>query len=130
MLALILIWINAIGFVAYGLFCFFVPETAAAAMGFGLSNADAQIEISAMYGGVQIMIGLFCLTALRIEQIGMMAALTIMSMVYLGLVLGRFYGLLTVTGDVTIYTQGATSFEVLMLLLLAFSISKNRKIKV
>jgi len=129
MLAPILIWLNIVGFVGYGLFCFFLPEKAAAAMGFVLSNADAQIEISAMYGGVQLMIGLFCLLALRIEKIGIRSALTIMLMVYLGLVLGRVYGFLTVAGEVTIYTQGATSFEVLMLLLLSYSLFEEVKSK-
>lgn len=127
MLTRVVIWINIVGFIGYGLFCFFVPEKAAAAMGFVLSNADAQIEISAMYGGVQLMIGLFCLLALRIEQIGLRSALTIMLMVYLGLVMGRIYGLFTVSGEVTIYTQGATSFELLMCLLLAYCLFRFEK---
>ncbi|MBL4681425.1 MAG: DUF4345 family protein [Pseudomonadales bacterium] len=129
MLAPILIWINIVGFVGYGIFCFFLPEKAAAAMGFVLSNADAEIEISAMYGGVQLMIGLFCMLALRIEKIGIRSALTIMLMIYLGLVLGRVYGFLTVAGEVTFYTQGATSFEVFMLLLLSYSLFEEVKSK-
>ena len=129
MLAPILIWINIVGFVGYGIFCFFLPEKAAAAMGFVLSNADAEIEISAVYGGVQLMIGLFCMLALRIEKIGIRSALTIMLMIYLGLVLGRVYGFLTVAGEVTFYTQGATSFEVFMLLLLSYSLFEEVKSK-
>lgn len=124
MLATILVWINIIGFFGYGLFCFFIPEKAATAMGFVLSNADAKIEISAMYGGVQIMIGLFCLVSLRVPSLGLRPALTILSLVYGGLVLGRLYGLLTVVGDVTIYTIGATTSEAIMFLLLSYTLSR------
>ncbi|MFT5211077.1 MAG: nitrate reductase gamma subunit [Flavobacterium sp.] len=121
MLTTILLWINIVGFVAYGLFCFFFPHSAAAAMGYTLSNADAVIEISAMYGGVQIMIGLYCLLLLRsATEAANASALKVMLMVYGGLVAGRFFGLLTSNGDVGVYTEGATSFEVMMFIALAY----------
>ncbi|MFT7685585.1 MAG: hypothetical protein ACI9FB_000928 [Candidatus Azotimanducaceae bacterium] len=121
MLTRIILWINIVGFISYGLFCFFFPQTAASAMGYTLSNADALIEISAMYGGVQIMIGFFCVLSLRADtEAGRGSALMIMLLVYAGLVAGRFFGLLTSSGEVGSFTIGATSFEIFMLVTLAY----------
>jgi len=126
MLTPILLWVNIVGFTTYGLFCFFAPHTAAAAMGYSLSNADAVIEISAMYGGVQIMIGLYCLLSLHsATKAGKASALKVMLMVYGGLVAGRIFGLLTTNGEVGAYTMGATSFEVIMLLALAYCYARS-----
>ena len=58
MLGQFVLWINAIAFIFYGLQCYFMPNLPADLIGFTLTNADAKIEIMAMYGGLQTAVGL------------------------------------------------------------------------
>jgi hypothetical protein len=118
MFVTIILWISAFAFISYGLVCFFVPDIPASAIGYSLTNADSAIEIIAMYGGVQIAIGLFSLLGARVETLRY-SSLTALMLIYSGLAIGRLYGLVQVAGVATSYTYGAGAFEVVMAVLSA-----------
>ena len=121
MLITMLLWLNGVAFIGFGLACFFVPTMPADLIGYTLSTADADIEVRAMYGGVQTAIGIFTLLgALKVKF--RQASLIEIMLVYQGLAIGRIYGLLMTTGEATGYTYGAGSFEALMAMLTIYCV--------
>ncbi|MBV1876152.1 MAG: DUF4345 domain-containing protein [Pseudomonadales bacterium] len=115
MLPLVILWVNGIAFIGFGVACFFDPTITAKLVGYGLNNADSVIEVRAMYGGVQTILGVFmvlgaCSAAYK------EAALLFVALVYSGLVIGRLYGLLmlaTVTETMTETSIGSVAEEIL-----------------
>ncbi|MGK2913746.1 MAG: DUF4345 family protein [Porticoccaceae bacterium] len=126
MLAKLLLWISAIAFAGYGLLCAIQPEVAAGYAGLGLTNADARIEMGAMYGGLQIGVGLFCMLA-AVNDHYRMPGLVVIALLVGGLATMRSYGLATASGDVTLYTTGAVSFELLTTVIALICIAMERK---
>ncbi len=122
-----LLGINGFGFLGFGLFCLFVPGFPAELVGFGLSGADATIEIRAQYGGLFTIIGVFGLLGLQMPAYRASSVLLLM-LVYCGLGTGRFVGLALDTADTgpTQYTYYAAAFELLMSLLLAYLVFTGR----
>lgn len=126
MLAKLLLWISAVAFAGYGLLCAFLPEVAAGYAGLGLTNADARIEMGAMYGGLQIGIGLFCILAALNEHYRM-SGLIVLALLVGGLATMRSYGLAMASDPVTIYTTGALSYELLTTVIALICIAMERK---
>lgn len=112
MLANIILWATGLIFTAYGLACFFDPSLAANYAGLAITNTDARIEMSAMYGGVQIAVGVFSVMA-ALNKVPRAAALLLLTLVFGGLVIGRAYGLLNGSEGAGVYTYGALAFELI-----------------
>ncbi len=56
--------LNAVIWIGYGLYCFFVPGMLGEAAGVVAASATGSTELRAMYGGAQIGIGLMCVMGL------------------------------------------------------------------
>jgi hypothetical protein len=109
------LWFNAIAFVAFAAWCGLSAEPTAQALGFTAMNAGGRTEYLAVYGGLQLGIGLlFAWTALARERgrFGLMLALAL----YAPIVAFRLLGLLRY-GPVPTLTQVTAAGEALMLLL-------------
>jgi hypothetical protein len=102
--------ISALVFVAYGLVSLASPATPAGLAGLTMSNGDAFAEISAMYGGLQTGMGLFCLLAL-LNADYYRAGLALLGIAIGALALARLIGFLLVTDPVSSYTYGALLYE-------------------
>jgi uncharacterized membrane protein HdeD (DUF308 family) len=82
----------------FGIYCLFDPFILSDATGMGLSNPTALIEVTAMYGGLQISVGLYLLYAsLQAERV--LPALLVSVFLFAGLAGARSYGLAINAGD-------------------------------
>lgn len=113
MLTRIILWISAISFGVYGLICFFDPELPARVMNNPIVSGDALLDAAAMFGGVQIAIGIFCVMGLRRSEY-QRPALLLIALVTAGLAIGRLTYWPQTDLSVTWYTQVALVFEVAM----------------
>ena len=110
MLSKIVLWLTALVFIVYGTFILFAPQVPAGLIGFVLTNADARIEMIAMYGGLEIGVGLFCLLgALRQEY--EKSSLMFILIVIGGLAISRLCAFALSSGSVTSYTYSAIAYE-------------------
>jgi len=106
--ARILLGLNGILFLAYGLVCLVVPSVPADYAEMILPGPTASTEVSAMYGGLQAGVGgLLCWSAMRPERVA--PGLLVLTVLLGGLALGRSYGL--VTNGTTAYNVGAVLYE-------------------
>lgn len=106
--ARILLGLNGILFLAYGLVCLFVPTLPADYAEMILPGATAATEVSAMYGGLQAGVGgLLCWSAMRPERVTQ--GLIVLVVLLGSLAIGRTYGL--VTNGFTAYNVGAVTYE-------------------
>jgi len=121
MLISIILWTNGLAFIGFGVTCFFVPTFPAELIGYSLDTADSYIEIRAMYGGLQTVIGMFTLLG-AIQADFRRASLILIMLVYQGLAIGRTAGLLLSPDQASTYTYGAGIFEVLMAVLIIFCV--------
>jgi len=110
MLSKIVLWLAAIGFTPYGFMCLIEPSTATDYAGLTMTNGDAFVEISAMYGGLQAGLGLLCLLGALKPKFSR-TGLTAVAFVIGGLVIGRSVGFSVGSDPVTNYTYGALAFE-------------------
>ena len=123
MLGKIVLWVSTITFISYGLMCLVSPSVPAGYAGLEMISGDGYAEIGAMYGGLQIGFGVFCLLgALRSDL--HKAALTSLVVVVGGLAIGRLYSTLTGTEQIGTYTYGAMVFEFLTATLAAVALRK------
>lgn len=99
----------AVVWTPYGLYCLFFPEVLAGLAGVQATSATALTELRAMYGGVQIAVGLSALLGffrvLYVDKV-LFTQLVVVS----GLVVARLLGAL-VAADWSAYTLGALVFE-------------------
>ena len=91
-LAKVMLWYTAAVWVGYGLWLFIDPK-ALGYMGYGLDNWSAIVEVQAMYGGAEIMLGIFALLGVLKPKRFMIRALTLWAMIYSSLVVGRMIGI-------------------------------------
>jgi hypothetical protein len=119
----IVLGITAIALTSYGLVCFFVPEIPAGYIGFDLTNADARIEVIAMYGGLEIGVGLYCLLGILKPEL-YKASLLLVILSLGGIAIGRIYGLVLTSESVTSYTYGAMCYEISSSVLAAVALRK------
>ena len=87
-LAKVMLWYTAAVWVGYGLWLFIDPK-ALGYIGYGLDNWSAIVEVQAMYGGAEIMLGVFALLGVLRPKRYMIPALTLWAMIYSSLVVGR-----------------------------------------
>ena len=107
--ARIVLALNGLIFLGYGLLCFLVPTTLTSAAGLGMETTVAATEVRAMYGGLECAIGvLFLLAALResLLEPGLIAGVT----VFAGLGVGRALGI-AVEGGPGAYNVVAVIYE-------------------
>jgi hypothetical protein len=116
-LAKIILSFTAIVWIAYGGWLFIDPK-ALAYMGFGLDHWSAVVEVQAMYGGAEIMLGVFALLGVVKPQRYMHSALLLWAMIYTSLVVGRTVGIIQWGGTFAVpfgvlpdsYNSGAMYF--------------------
>ncbi|MEE3327699.1 MAG: DUF4345 family protein [Myxococcota bacterium] len=100
-----------LAFTPYGFLCLFSPQSVADYTGMVLPNASALNEVAAMYGGLQIGLGLiFIVLALRKQTLAM--GLIILMSLLGALALGRLYGL---------FAYGFSTYNVLAVIFEAVS---------
>lgn len=109
MFTTVFLWISALGWLGYGLYCLFVPSTLTTFAGLVPSTLTADVELRAMYGGLQSAVGVLALIgALRPARAG--GVLLTLACLYLGLCSTRI-GSALLLGDTSAYTVGAAIFE-------------------
>ena len=105
----IFLFVLAVAWTPYGFYCLFFPEALSVFAGLEATNATALTELRAMYGGLQIAIGLSALLGffrvLYVDKV-----LFTQLVVVLGLAVARLLSAL-VAGDWSAYTLGALVFE-------------------
>lgn len=105
----IFLFFLAIAWTPYGFFCLFFPEALANLVGLEASSVTATTELRAMYGGLQIAIGLSALLGFfRVVYVDkvLFTQLVIVS----GLAVARLVSAVA-AGDGSTYTLGALVFE-------------------
>lgn len=115
MFTTVFLWITSLGWLGYGLYCLFVPSTLTTFAGLTPSTLTAEVEIRAMYGGLQSAVGVLALIgALRPARAD--GVLLTLACLYLGLCSTRT-GSALLLGDSSFYTVGAAVFESLSALI-------------
>lgn len=110
MLGKFILWLSAIAFGAYGIACLLSPTLPAASAGLEIVTGDGYAEVGAMYGGLQIGFGLFCLLAvLRAELFR--PGLLLLAVALGAVALSRLISTLTAPEAVGVYTWGALAYE-------------------
>ena len=84
--------LNGIIFTALGLWSLWLPEAIAESVSLELPASDSRIEISAMYGGLELIFGLYFLYA-AFQRKTMREGLKVGIFLCLGLAMGRAIGL-------------------------------------
>ncbi len=106
----LILWFSGIAFAGYGLACWASPELPAELAGLAIGSGDAYAEMGAMYGGLQIGVGLFCiLCALRTDMYR--AGLTLLVLGIGGLGVARLFHAFDADWMVGGYTWGALLYE-------------------
>lgn len=100
-------------FIGYGIACIVDPVLPARLAGLDILNGDAYAEMSAMYGGLQTGVGIFCLLAAFRQSLQSSALLLLVLGVGL-LAASRALGALRSDELLTTYTWGALAFETLV----------------
>lgn len=96
--AKIILSITAMVWIGYGGWLFVDPK-GLAYMGFGLDNWSAIVEVQAMYGAAEIMLGVFALLGVLKPKKYMHSALLLWCMIYSSLVVGRITGIIMWDGS-------------------------------
>lgn len=109
MVATVFIWFSALGWLLYGLYCLWDPAFLASAAGVTSTTATGQVELRAMYGGLQTAVGVFALIA-ALNHRWRPGAFLALSCLYFGLCTTRT-GSALMAGDFSSYTVGALAFE-------------------
>lgn len=99
----VLVWLG------YGAYCFLFPETLTKAAGLVASTPTGLTELRAMYGGLQMGLGVIALLALLREDL-VRPALFALATVSIGLFSTRLVGAVIDSGF-SEYTNGALGFE-------------------
>ena len=107
--AKIFLGLNALIFVGYGLVCLASPSVVAEQTGMQLATGVAAAEVRAMYGGLQIAVGLLALAGL-VRPALQPAVLLALVFLFFGLASGRLIGIL-VEPDPGAYNLTAVVFE-------------------
>ena len=108
MFAKLLLIINGLTFIIYGLACAFDPSLPAGYIGMELGQAGGHVEFLAMYGGLQAALGIFFLYC-GLHSSSRKAGLKCLALFLGGLGLARLVGLLT--HGVDNYNLAAACYE-------------------
>ena len=102
--------LSSLLFISYGLACFYDPSIAASNAGLVMEGSSAFAEIGAMYGGLQIGFGLFCLIAVinaNYYRAGILALLIVIGFLGVARLISQIVG----NDEWTSYTVGALIYE-------------------
>ncbi len=117
----ILLWINSVFFVVFGLSFMFAPSSSAELLiGSIPASPSAMIDMRATYGGFGLGIGVFfgvCARNMDLVLVGLGSSLAILS----GIVLGRIVGIL-LDGEPNNSVYAGLFSEILFLVLTVFAI--------
>ena len=102
--------VQALVWLPYGIFCLASPGALGQITGFALTTATAQTEVRAMYGGLQMALGLLALLALRRESLARSLVL-VLGVATAALAFGRLTGVV-LDGGLSGYTIGGLGFEI------------------
>ncbi len=100
---------SAVVWLGYGLYCFLSPEALAASAGVAFTSATGATELRAMYGGLQMALGVLALLGLRGDA-SARTALVGLGLATAGLGSARLVGA-TLDGGWSAYTLFALVFE-------------------
>jgi hypothetical protein len=109
------LWLNAVLYLAFSAWCALRSEATASALGFTAMNAGGRVEYLAVYGGLQLGLGMlfaWCAWSPERHRFGLALALAL----YGGIVAFRVLGLLR-HGPVPTLTQVTAAGEALFLVL-------------
>lgn len=123
----IVLFVLGIIFAGYGLVCLLFPQIVGLITSLSAEGAAARIETQAMYGGLQLGLGiwaLLCAVRQDFQNIGLISLVCLMG----GLVFGRVYGLI-VEPNAGAYIWGALFFEAIAILALLASLAVNARKK-
>lgn len=110
----VFLFVLAIAWTPYGMYCLAFPEALGALAGVEATSATALTELRAMYGGLQIAVGLSALLGFfRVVYVD--KVLFTQLVIVAGLGSGRLAGAL-LGADLSGYTLGALAFEWLTVL--------------
>jgi len=101
--------VSALVWLPYGLLCLVTPSFLESAAGVAASTATGTVELRAMYGGLQVAIGVLCVLGC-ISSAWRRHALIALGMLTAGLFLGRSAGV-AVGGGLSSYTAAALAIE-------------------
>ncbi len=107
----------------YGIFCFFQPGFLEGVAGVSALSVTANIELRAMYGGLQCAIGVLAALAVVREDLRCPALVTL-GFLTAGLGLSRLAGA-ALEGEVSIYTGSAIAFELVSATVAAWILSRG-----
>ena len=118
MIARVFLGLQVLLFIPYGLYCLVSPEMLSGAAGVQATTTTGTIELQAMYGGLQVAVGVLCLMGL-LRKAYEPVALTTLLFIFAGLAVVRV-SLALMHGDFSAYTVFAMSYETLCLLFLGW----------
>ena len=103
----------ALIFIGYGIACALDPALPARLAGLSIESADGYAEMGAMYGGLQVGVGLFCLLG-ALQQSQRQSTLLLLVLAIGLLAILRAVSALRTEDPVGSYTLGALAFESLV----------------
>ena len=115
MWATLFLYVTAIAWAGYGIYCFLQPQILGSLAGLAATNVTGATELRAMYGGAQFGIGLMTLFGARELRLQRPTLLGL-ACIYGGLGISRAIAAL-LGHDVSVYTLGAATFEITSLLI-------------
>jgi hypothetical protein len=117
------LFVSALVWLPYGIFCFFQPGYLAEAAGVAASSTTGTIELRAMYGGLQAAIGALALLA-ALRPAWVRHALVALAFLCAGLGTSRLAGAV-VHGEVSGYTAFGLAFEFTSAILAMWLVSRE-----
>jgi hypothetical protein len=118
MIARLFLGLQVLLFIPYGLYCLVDPGMLSGAAGLRATSVTGEIELQAMYGGLQVAVGAMCLMGLLRERFQPVAMYSLL-FIFAGLAVVRVSLGLT-RGDFSGYTVFAMSYETACLLFLGW----------
>jgi hypothetical protein len=115
--------LSALLWLPYGVFCFLRPTYLAEAAGVTAASATATVELRAMYGGLQAVVGLLAALGLVRPTLRRPALLTL-AFLCAGLGLARFLGAV-LAGELSAYTGAGLAFELTSATVAAWCLSRD-----
>jgi hypothetical protein len=109
----VFLFLVGIGWAGYGFYCLLSPEALSAIAGISATTAWGTTELRAMYGGLQVAVGLSALLG-SFRVVSLDRALFVQVVALGGLGTARLIGAVA-TGDWSTYTVGGLIFEWLTL---------------
>lgn len=86
------LWINAVLYIGFGLWCFLKPTATSNFVGFSLLHASGKSEFLAVYAGLELGMGIFFLACTQAESL-LYAGVLFGTCMYSGINLFRFYSI-------------------------------------